>query len=239
MRRLFRLFVFCALILLGLWIYFVNVYAPGLRQEARTVPIRVREQLAQHGATYVPLSQMATTLSEAIVAIEDRRFYSHPGIDPQGLARAVLVNMRAQHVDQGGSTLEEQLVKRVIVHDDTSLHAKLRTMALAWAVDQEFSKQQVLELYLNDAYFGQGAYGAAAAARTYFGIDVGQLSLPQAALLASLPQAPSIYGAHLGSSTVVDRQHKVLQDMRELGDITPDQEKMADDARLHYALPNP
>jgi penicillin-binding protein 1A len=224
---------------LGLWAYFVNVYAPGLEQEAQTIPGLVRGQLAQHGAIYVRLDQMAPTLPEAIVAIEDRRFYSHPGIDPQGMVRALWVNLRAEHVDQGGSTLEEQLVKRAIVKDDTSLHAKLRTMALAWAVDQDFSKRQVLELYLNEAYFGQGAYGAAAAARTYFGTDVGHLTLPQAALLAALPQAPSIYGASLTSSTVVGRQHTVLQDMRELGYITPQQEVAAVGAPLRYALPDP
>jgi penicillin-binding protein 1A len=239
LRRLFWLSLFAGLCLLGVWVYFYNVYAPGLEIEARTVPSLVHEQLSLHHAAYVPLQQMSSDLPSAIVSIEDRRFYHHPGIDPQGMARAVWVNLRNEHVDQGGSTLEEQLVKRVIVHATSSLRDKLRIAGLAWAIDQEFSKQQVLELYLNEAYFGQGAYGAGAAARIYFGIDVGSLTLPQAALLAALPQAPSVYGSHLNSSTVVDRQHIVLQDMREQGFITVAQEKAADETALRFALPNP
>jgi penicillin-binding protein 1A len=233
------LLVLGLLILFGGWAYFVNVYAPGLEQEADSVPALVRGQLAQHAAPYVSIGQMSSYLPEAIVAIEDRRFYHHPGIDPQGMVRAIWVDLRAEHVDQGGSTLEEQLIKRTIVHDDSSLRAKMRTAALAWALDQDFSKQQILELYLNEAYFGQGAYGAAAAARVYFGTDSEHLTLPQAALLAALPQAPSIYGAHLSSSAVLTRLKTVLQDMRDLGYITAAQESAADTTQLSFAVPNP
>jgi penicillin-binding protein 1A len=182
---------------------------------------------------------MSPSLRSAIVAIEDRRFYHHFGIDPLAIIRAVLVNLQQQHVDQGGSTLEEQLVKRAIVGDDRSLRAKLRTMALAWAVDQEFSKRQILEMYLNAAYYGQGAYGAEAAAHVYFGTDALHLTLPQAALLAALPQAPSIYGANPRSPTVLQRQRTVLRDMEQMGTISADQERVAEETPLQFALPNP
>jgi membrane peptidoglycan carboxypeptidase len=231
--------VVLGLIVLVAWTYLLQVYAPGLRQEARVIPALVRDQLTQHNAPYTPINAIAPNLQHAIVAIEDRRFYHHPGIDVLATVRALWVNLQAQHVDQGGSTLEEQLVKRAIVHDDSSIHAKLRTMAVAWAVDQEFDKRTILEMYLNAAYYGQGAYGVDAAAHTYFGTNPAELSLSQAALLAALPQAPSVYGANPTSPTVIARQHTVLQDMENQGYITAEQEHAAVHTRLTFAFPNP
>lgn len=215
--------VLSALVVLGVRAYVLRVYAPGLESEAQTVPARVHAQLAQEGAPYTPLSAMSFDLQHAIVAIEDHRFYEHPGVDPLGILRAIWLNTRDQHIDQGGSTLEEQLAKRAIVGDDRSVHEKLRTIALAWAIDQDFPKGKVLELYLNAAYFGRGAYGIGSAARVYFGTDARNLNLPQSAFLAAMPQAPSIYGAHPTSAAVHERWLQVLYNMSKDGFITPDQ----------------
>jgi membrane peptidoglycan carboxypeptidase len=239
LRRIAWGVVILALILIAAWIYALQVYAPGLRHEASNVPTKVRSQLAEHRAPYVSLTAISPYLREAIVAVEDRRFYSHPGVDPLGMVRAFWVNLTAQHVDQGGSTLEEQLVKRVIVQDDRSIRAKLRTIGLAWAIDQEFSKSKILELYLNDAYYGQGAYGAASAARVFFGTDAAHLSLGQAAFLAALPQAPSIYGANPMSASIQHRWRTVLSDMASQGDITNAQADAAANMPLHFAFPTP
>ena len=241
-RLLRRLLAF--LIILGLlaaigYAYVLQVYAPGLRSEARQIPNVVHAQLAQHGDRYISTSQMSPDLKNAIVAIEDRRFYYHPGIDPIGMVRAAWVNFHTKQVDQGGSTLEEQLVKRSLVPDNGSIRAKLKQLALAWAVDQEFSKQQILGLYLNAAYYGQGAYGADSAARVYFGTDALHLDLSQAAFLAALPQAPSIFGAHPTSQPVVDRQHTVLDDMVADQYITSAQARVAEAEQLHFAFSNP
>lgn len=203
------------------------------------IPANVHAQLADHDASYVPLSSISPNLRHAIVAIEDRRFYFHPGIDPIGMIRAAWVNLNAEKVDQGGSTLEQQLVKRALVPDDGTIHAKLRQVVLAWAVDQDFSKNRILELYLNAAYYGQGAYGAENAAHVYFGTDAADLTLAQAAFLAALPQAPSIYGAHPTSATVRDRQRTVLFDMAAAQYITSQQAETAADEPLHFAFPNP
>jgi len=238
-RRLVGLVVLSIVAVLAARAYLLRVYAPSLRAEARAVPALVREQLAQQGASYDSLDRISPNLQHAIVAIEDRRFYLHPGIDPLGIMRALWVNLSEQHVDQGGSTLEEQLVKRAIVQQDATIHAKLRTMALAWAVDQDFSKRTILELYLNAAYYGRGAYGARAAAEVYFGTDASHLTLAQAAFLAALPQAPSIYGLHPRSATVTNREHTVLRDMEALGTITSAQESAAENAPLAFAFPNP
>lgn len=219
--------------------YLLNVYAPGLRSEARTVPGLVRAQMQRENSPYLPITSISPYLRNAIIAVEDRRFYSHPGVDPLGIARAFWVDMTDGHKDQGGSTLEEQLAKRAIVHNDSNIHDKVRTMALAWAIDQEFSKPKILELYLNAAYYGRGAYGAQEAARIYFGIDASQLTIAQAAFLAALPQAPSIYGANPSGAPIVNRQQSVLQDMQQQGYISSAQEASAENTHLAFAFPNP
>lgn len=238
-RRLLVLLALVCLTAFAGWEYLLHVYAPGLRSEVATLPVLVRDQVTSEGGTYVSIDAMSPYLQQSIVAIEDRRFYEHHGIDPQAVVRSLLINLQSHHIDQGGSTLEEQLAKRAIVHTTDTIHDKLRVMALAWAIDQEFSKRQILELYLNDAYYGQGAYGAQSAARVYFGTDAARLTLAQAAFLAALPQAPSIYGAHPLAAGVTDRWRTVLRDMESLGDITAAEEQQAEAAPLSFALPNP
>lgn len=233
------LLVVIAVLLFSVWLYLLHVYGPGLRTEARAVPALVRGQLAREGAPYVPGAQLSQYLQNAIVAIEDRRFYSHPGVDPLGMLRALWVNVTQQHVDQGGSTLEQQLIKRTLVPDDRTIQGKLRTIVLAWAIDQDYSKRKVLELYLNAVYYGQGAYGAGEAARVYFGTDAAHLTLPQAAFLAALPQAPSVFGANPNGAPVRQRELRVLQDMQQLGFITVAQQQAAAHTPLGFALPNP
>lgn len=239
LRRVLSVTIVLALLAIVAWTYLMWVYAPGLRTEASSIPTRVHTQLASRGARYITIDQISPNLQHAIVAIEDRRFYVHPGIDPLGMVRAVWINFTNQHIDQGGSTLEQQLVKRTIVPDDRTVHGKLRTIALAWAVDQDFSKSTVIELYLNAAYFGQGAYGAGAAAVIYFGADAAHLTLTQAAFLAALPQAPSVYGSHPTAPAVQARVQTVLQDMAQQGYIDSAQEQSALRTRLTFALPNP
>ncbi|HZU13726.1 MAG TPA: biosynthetic peptidoglycan transglycosylase [Chloroflexota bacterium] len=236
LRRLAITLILVALAAIGAYLYALRVYAPGLKAEAAMIPAIVRNQLAAHNAPYTPLAAISPDLPNAIVSIEDRRFYVHPGVDPIGLIRAALVNTEAKRVDQGGSTLEEQLAKRALVHDDRSWHAKLRTLALAWAIDQDFSKRYALELYLNDAYYGRGAYGAEAAAQVYFGTDAGHLTLGEAAFLAAMPQAPSIYGSHPTSSAVIYRWHTVLRDMATNGYATWAQVRAAEASPLPFVF---
>lgn len=219
--------------------YVLSVYAPRLQREVRVVPTLVHQQLRDRRASYVPYARISPNMRNAIVSIEDRRFYHHPGIDPVAMVRAFWINLRNQHIDQGGSTLEEQLAKRAIVVDDRPWHEKLRTMALAWALDRDFSKRQVLALYLNEAYYGEGAYGIGSAAHVYFGASPANLSIQQSAFLAALPQAPSVYGAHPRHQAVIRRFYRVLADMEAMNYITPAQEQAARRAPLVLALPNP
>src|SRR6266446_5491315 len=141
----------------------------------------------------VPLAQIPQSLRDAILATEDRRFYSHWGIDPIGVARAVIQNYRRGRLVEGGSTITQQLTKVLFLTPDKSLERKLKEAVLALELERRYSKDRILEMYLNQVYFGHGSYGVEAAARTYFGKSVSELTVREAALIAGLPRAPSNY----------------------------------------------
>ena len=139
----------------------------------------------------MPLAQIPQTLRDAIIATEDRRFYYHWGIDPIGIARAVVQNYRRGRIVEGGSTITQQLTKVLFLTPDKSLERKLKEAVLALELERRYTKDRILEMYLNQVYFGHGAYGVEAAARTYFGKSVSELTVREAALIAGLPRAPS------------------------------------------------
>src|SRR3989454_2818957 len=141
----------------------------------------------------VPLAQIPQSLRDAILATEDRRFYSHWGIDPIGVARALVQNYRRGRFVEGGSTITQQLTKVLFLTPDKSLERKLKEAVLALELERRYSKDRILEMYLNQVYFGHGSVSVGAAARTYFGKSVSELNVREAALLAGLPRAPSNY----------------------------------------------
>ncbi|MDP6952475.1 MAG: transglycosylase domain-containing protein, partial [Alphaproteobacteria bacterium] len=152
--------------------------------------------LANRGDVYgrhVPHGELPKALIDAVVAVEDRRFYSHFGLDPIGLARAIYVNLRAGRLVQGGSTLTQQIAKNVFLTSERSLKRKVQELLLAFWLERNFSKNELLTIYLNRVYLGAGAYGVDAAARRYFAKPASKLGLAEAAMLAGLPKAPSRY----------------------------------------------
>src|SRR5215813_110687 len=142
---------------------------------------------------FVPLAHIPQTLRDAVIATEDRRFYSHFGVDPIGIARAVYQNYRRGRIVEGGSTITQQLTKVLFLTPDKSLERKMKEAALAFELERRYPKDRILEMYLNQVYFGNGAYGVEAASRTYFGKSVTEIGLREAALLAGLPRAPTTY----------------------------------------------
>ena len=176
---------------------------------------------------FVPLAQIPKSLRDAIIATEDRRFYSHWGIDPIGIARAVVQNYRRGRVVEGGSTITQQLTKVLFLTPDKSLERKLKEAALALEIERRYSKDRILEMYLNQIYFGHGAYGVEAAARTYFGKAVSELSVRESALLAGLPRAPTSYSPFDHANAAKLRREIVLRRLVEFGTI-----KEADAKRL-------
>jgi len=168
---------------------------------------------------FVPLAQIPQSLRDAIVATEDRRFYSHWGIDPIGIARAVVQNYRRGRIVEGGSTITQQLTKVLFLTPDKSLERKLKEAVLALELERRYSKDRILEMYLNQVYFGHGAYGVEAAARTYFGKSVSELNVREAALIAGLPRAPSSYSPFEHPQAAKLRRELVLRRMVEYGTI--------------------
>jgi penicillin-binding protein 1A len=166
---------------------------------------------------FMPLAQVPQTLRDAIVATEDRRFYSHWGIDPIGIARAVVQNYRRGRIVEGGSTITQQLTKVLFLTPDKSLERKFKEAALALELERRYTKDRILEMYLNQIYFGHGAYGVEAAARTYFGKGVAELTVREAALLAGLPRAPSTYSPFEHTEAAKSRRDVVLRRMVEFG----------------------
>jgi penicillin-binding protein 1A len=170
----------------------------------------------------VTLSHVSPWLPKATVAIEDRRYWQHGALDYEAIARAALADLRAGQVVQGGSTIAEQLVRNLYIGTSTpmSFEGKLDEACLAVQLAQVWSKQQILQAYLNQIYYGDYAYGAQAAAETYFARPASRLSLPQAALLAGLPQAPTTYDPFRRPAAARTRRNEVLAAMRASGDIS-------------------
>ncbi|MBK8007488.1 MAG: PBP1A family penicillin-binding protein [Rhizobiales bacterium] len=175
----------------------------------------------------MPLSALPKYLPQAFVAIEDRRFYYHFGLDPIGIARAILVNITRGRLREGGSTLTQQLAKNLFLTQDRTLERKLQEVILAIWLEVKYSKAQILELYLNRVYFGSGAYGVEAAAQRYFGKSARAVTLSEAAMLAGLVRSPSRLAPSRNPELAQQRSLTVLTAMQEAGYITPEMQKIA------------
>jgi 1A family penicillin-binding protein len=167
----------------------------------------------------VPLEQVSPNLVRAIVSIEDQRFYEHHGFDLVRIASAALANIRHRRAAQGGSTITQQLARQSFLTPDKTIHRKVQELVLAARIERLYSKQQILELYLNKVYFGDGLHGVEAAARGFFGKHASELSIPQAALLAGLVKSPSTYAPTVSLARATARRNVVLQAMLDSGAI--------------------
>ncbi|MCB9795288.1 MAG: PBP1A family penicillin-binding protein [Alphaproteobacteria bacterium] len=173
--------------------------------------------------TWVPLEELPDHVWQAFLAAEDRRFFEHRGVDPLGIARAFVVNLQAGEVRQGGSTLTQQLVKNLMVGDARSYERKLREAVLAYRLERELSKEQILELFVNFVFLGAGNYGVEAAAWDYFGVSARELDPGQAALLAGLIPAPSIYNPRSSPERARERRAIVLRSMVAMGVLSEEE----------------
>jgi len=171
----------------------------------------------------VRLGRISPWIPKATIAIEDRRFYEHGGVDPSGIARAVWADVQAGKVVQGGSTITQQLVRNLYISREQTFERKLKEACLAIKLNRAWSKKKILATYLNQVYYGNLAYGIEAAAQTYFSKNAHQLSLPEAALLAGMPQAPSAYDPFNRTEIATGRRNQVLLAMLQEGTIDPAQ----------------
>lgn len=229
-RVLRRVFVWgSALALLGLVFLASAVYITARdlpafgslksSQGGQTILVRAVDgsELVSLGPSYgrwLKYDDIPIVMKQAMVSIEDRRFRSHPGVDPIGVARSIWVRLQTGQWRQGGSTITQQLARNVFLNNNRTFGRKLREAMLALAMERKFSKNQILELYLNKVYFGGGAYGIDAASRKFFGHSARDLSLPEAAIIAGLVKAPSRYSPTADVNAAVSRGKVVLQVMQ-------------------------
>jgi penicillin-binding protein 1A len=181
------------------------------------------------------IDDISPIMRQAIVSVEDRRFYEHNGVDMRGIARALWQDIQSKSVVEGGSTITQQFVKNAYVRNERTIARKVREAALAWQLEQRWPKDRILLAYLNTIYFGNGAYGIQQAARTYFHKSAGKLTLAEAALLSGLPADPSLYDPTQHPRAAMQRRHFVLQTMFDQGKITARQLRLASAAPLPQA----
>jgi penicillin-binding protein 1A len=182
---------------------------------------------AERNRQRVPLRRVSPWVPKATVAIEDRRFYEHGGLDVEGIARALWANVKAREVVQGGSTITQQLVRNLYISRERTVDRKLKEACLAVKLNRAWTKQQILVTYLNRVYYGNLAYGIEAAAQTYFSKSSRELNLPEAALLAGLTQAPSVYDPFADPARARARRDEVLRAMLQNGAIDAEQYRWA------------
>jgi penicillin-binding protein 1A len=202
-------------------------------QVGQMIVVRARDgsELVSLGPSYgkwLSYDEIPQVMKTAIVSVEDRRYRSHVGVDPIGVARSLMVRVESGRWRQGGSTISQQLARTVFLNNIRTFDRKIREAVLAMALEWNFSKDQILELYLNKVYFGGGAYGIDAASRKFFGHDARELSLGEAAIIAGLVKAPSRYAPTADAKAALSRAEVVLDVMRDAGAITAEQRAQVD-----------
>ncbi|MEN8197849.1 MAG: transglycosylase domain-containing protein, partial [Pseudomonadota bacterium] len=244
MRRFFKiaLYGFSVLFMLGLvgagvfiygvWYYSQNLpdhrqladYSPKISTRVHAGDGQVIAEFATEKRSFVPISVIPVRVKQAFIAAEDQRFYEHKGVDPQALARAMLTNVKNYLEGRrmvGGSTITQQVAKNFLVGDERRLERKAREALIALRMENVFTKDQILELYLNEIFLGYGAYGVAAASLNYFDKSMDELTIAQAAYLAALPKAPGNYHPVRYTEAATTRRDWVIGRMRIEGFITP------------------
>jgi penicillin-binding protein 1A len=202
-------------------------YKPSITSRVYSDSNQLLAEFFVENRTPVVLSDVPEALIRALVATEDTRFYSHRGLDYRGIARALYRNVRSGKILEGGSTLTQQLAKVLFLTPERSYLRKIKEMALALKIEQRYTKQEVLTLYLNQIYFGSGAYGVEAAAQTYFGKQVKDLTLAECALLAGIPRSPKYYSPFKSRESALGRRAHVLNRLVATGSITEAQAREA------------
>ncbi len=228
LRRIFRTILLAGMVVAGAVGYVVyreiSQELPPVDQLLSYKPPTTTQVFAEDGSMLgefyverrylIPLDRVPNHVRTAFLAAEDADFYRHPGIDPFGIARALLANLSSKRVVQGGSTITQQVVKTLLLTPDRNIERKVKEVILSLRLENKLTKDDILYLYLNQIYFGAGAYGVQAAARTFFDVDAEDLTIAQAALLGGLPQRPSEYDPQRFPKAARNRQRYVLDRMR-------------------------
>ncbi len=213
-------------------IHTLETYTPSQVTKIYDYRGNVITELFTERRTLIPLKDIPADLQNAVIATEDSDFYGHWGISVKGIARAALNNLVKRRVAQGGSTITQQLAKTIFLTPDRTMERKVKELVLTLQIERGYTKSEILQLYLNQIYFGAGAYGVESAARIYFSKHVKDLNLAECALLAGLPRAPNYYSPFANVERAKTRRAVVLMRMREMKFITPEQEKAANEVLI-------
>ena len=207
----------------------------GQMIRVRAVDGTVIQSLGPSFGRWIPIDEIPGDMKDAMVAVEDRRYYMHPGVDPIGIARSLWVRVQRGYWAQGGSTITQQLARNVYLNNNREFGRKVREIILAMAIETKFSKEEILELYLNKVYFGGGAYGVDAASRLFFDHGAEDISLAEATIIAGLVKAPSRYSPTADAKAAIGRAGVVLEVMQDAGMITAEQAAMVEPAKVKLA----
>ncbi|AAL03783.1 penicillin-binding protein 1A [Rickettsia conorii] len=243
-----KIFVFLILVGCGITAYIIYHYSrdlPDYSQLARYYPPSVTriysrdgklmEEYAFERRVFVPINSVPSSLIESFIAAEDKNFYNHPGVDLFGIVRAAFLNISNylhHRRMEGASTITQQVVKNFLLTNEVSLERKIKEAILSYMISRVFTKDQILELYLNQTFFGRGAYGVAVAAQNYFNKSVEELTIAESAFIAALPKAPSELNPERNYARVKARRDYVITRMFEDGYITRDAAKEAMDSPI-------
>lgn len=207
-------------------------YAPLESSNVYSTDGKVIAELYLERRTFVPHYHIPEHVKKAFISVEDIRFYTHPGIDFIGIMRALWHDIKAGGIVEGGSTITQQLARMLFLKPERTISRKIKEAVLSFKIERTYTKDEILGMYLNQAYFGTRAYGIEAAAQTYFGRSVKDINIPEAALLASMPKAPSVYSPFKNPEKSRERRTIVLKQMRENRFITENEYQAANNVPL-------
>ena len=210
-------------------------YEPPVMTRVYAADGELMAEYARERRLFLPIQAVPDRVKAAFLSAEDKNFYSHPGVDPQGLARAVIVNLQNIGTNRrpvGASTITQQVAKNFLLSSDQTIDRKIKEAVLAFRIERAYSKDRILELYLNEIFFGMGSYGIAGAALTYFDKSVNELTLAEAAYLAGIIKAPSNYHPFRDTERAIERRDYVIDRMFENGFVTSQEAEEAQKAPL-------
>lgn len=190
------------------------------RTAIEETPLAEKVASYQNNASYTPLSELPDIYKDAVIAVEDHRFYQHPGIDPIAIGRALWNDIRSWSLKEGGSTITQQLAKNMYFTQEKSFIRKIAEMFMAFRLESSYTKDEILELYVNSIYFGDGYYCVRDASQGYFGKDPIDMTDYESTLLAGIPNAPSVYSLTANPDLAEQRQQYVIQQMVKYGYIS-------------------
>lgn len=222
--KLFKkiLIILLVLIIIAGTICFIigySTYSKALEEK----PLLTRIEEIENSDNFIPFSKLPKNYLNAVVAVEDHRFYDHGPIDLIAIARAIWVNVKSLELREGGSTLTQQLAKNVVLSQEETVSRKLGEVIAAFDIEKNYSKDEILTLYVNTCYFGEGYYGIYEASMGYYNKEPKDLNLDEASMLAGVPNAPSVYAPTVNPDLAKKRQEHVLEKMVEYGYITKEE----------------